>query len=325
MTADPKATLLIITGSHDTTTDFLLPFLPADRVFRFNTDLFREYKLVFDASGFTLTDPTGRSSTSQQVYKAYWRWVEWPVANTDQERYVQAELRYLLQEMTNLLWYEGKFVLVEPGAPRRAGKLLQLMRAKEFLNVPPFRAGLNSRYASPEGLEVVKSLTKNYPGSRVIYSTLVDPAQLAPEYPWFVQQYVEAAYDVTVVVVRKRLFAFRLTRDFLATSVDWREIPDKGCAWTPIELPEATRSAIFRYMDDMRLDFGRLDFLGDKRGKLYFCEVNPNPQYAWLDYDGKGGLLSAVLEELSPITERHAIPVASPLAPANRRPQELVG
>jgi len=314
MTAPANGQLLIITGSHDSTADFLLPLLPADRVFRLNTDLFREYKLVFDESGFTITDPTGRNSSSDEVYKAYWRWIEWPLRRTEEERYVQAEIRYLLQEMTNLLWYQGKFVLVEPGAPRRAGKLLQLIRAKEFFKVPPFRAVLNSQYVSRNGSQVVKSLAKRLPETQVRFSTRVDPSKLAKGYPWFMQEYVEAVSDVTVVVVRNRLFAYELARDFLATSIDWREIPGKGTAWVPMELPEAIRAAIFRYMDDLRLDFGRLDFLKDKTGQFHFCEVNPNPQFAWLDYDGKGGLLPAVLEELSPLTERHAICAPHPLA-----------
>jgi len=328
MTAGANGTLLIITSSYDATVDFLLPFLPADRVFRFNTDLFQQYELFFDAFGFTLTDPVGRSSNSRQICKAYWRWPDWPVATGDEERYVQAEVRYLVQEMTNLLWYEGKFVLVEPGAPRRAGKLLQLIRAREFFNVPPFQAGLNVRYSSRDGLEVVKSLSKSFPGDKFIFSTAVDPSHLVPDYPWFMQRYVEATFDVTVVVVRNRLFAFKLARDFLETSIDWRAIPNKENAWTPIELPEATRSAILRYMHELRLHFGRLDFLMDASGELHFCEVNPNPQYAWLDFEGTCGLLSAVLDELSPATERHAIPVAHPLAPVtgdrDRRPHQLI-
>jgi hypothetical protein len=314
MTADAEGKLLIITGSHDSTVDFLLAFLPADRVFRLNTDLLQKYTVVFDSSGFALTDPTGRGFRSREVYKAYWRWPEWPVATTKEQRYVRAEVRYLLREIKNLLWSEDKFVLVEPEALQRSGKLLQLIRACEYFNVPPFRAVLNSPQASGSGTEVVKSLAKALPEPRAIYSTRVDPSELAPEYPWFMQRYVEAVFDVTVVVVRKRLFAFELARDFLATSIDWREIPDKTSAWTPMELSEPTGIAILRYMDDLHLDFGRLDFLKDENGQMYFCEVNPNPQFDWLDYEGKRGLVSAVLEELSPMTERHSIPVRHPLA-----------
>jgi hypothetical protein len=314
--ANDNGVLLIVTSSYDATVDFLLPFLPADRVFRFNTDLFQQYQLFFDASGFILTDPTGRSARSPQIYKAYWRWPDWPIAKGDEQRYLQAEARYIFQEMTNLLWSEGKFVLVEPGAPRRAGKLLQLMRAAEFLNVPPFQAGLNSHFRAQDGLqEVVKSLAKNLPADKFIFSTPVDPTRLAPNHAWFMQRYVQAVFDVTVVVVRHRLFAFKLARDFLETSIDWREVDDgKEDAWTPLALAENTCTAILRYMRAMRLDFGRLDFLMDATGQLHFCEVNPNPQYAWLDYDRAYGLLSAVLDEISPVTERHSIPFAHPLA-----------
>ena len=315
MTADGQGKLLIITGSHDSTVDFLLPLLsPSDCIFRLNTDLFLKYRLSFDHSGFKLADPVGRSCTSQEVHKAFWRWPEWPAKNTEESRYVQGEVRSLLREISNLLWSQGKFVLVEPGAFRRAGKLVQLTRAREFFNVPPFRAVLNLHNAPHNGAEVVKSLGKCLPDERVIFSTRVDPTELAQEYPWFMQRYQEAVFDITVVFVRKQIFAFELARDFLSTSIDWREIPDKGDPWKPFELPEDVRDKVIGYMEVLHLDFGRLDFLRDKDGELHFCEVNCNPQFAWLDYEGKAGLLSAVLNELSPKTERHPIPVRHPLA-----------
>jgi len=306
--------LLIITTSYDATVDFLVPLLPPGKVFRFNTDLFQQYEFWFDASGFTLTDPSGRSCSSQQIFKAYWRWPDWPVTRGAEERYVQAELRYLLSEMTNLLWADSKFVLVEPGAPRRAGKLLQLMRAAEFFNVPPFRASLNTRHSAGGEPEVVKSLSKRLPDGRFIFSTAVDPSRLAPSLPWFVQSYVEADFDMTVVVVRDHLFAFKLPRDFLDRSIDWRAITGLEECWQPIELSTSISGSILRYMKAMRLDFGRLDFLMGSDGEMYFCEVNPNPQYAWLDYDREYGLVLAVLEEISPVTPRHPIPLAHPLA-----------
>ena len=306
--------LLIITTSYDATVDFLVPLLPPDEVFRFNTDLFQQYKFRFDASGFTLTDPSGRSCSSHQTFKAYWRWPDWPVARGAEERYVQAELRYLLSEMTNLLWADSKFVLVEPGAPRRSGKLLQLMRAAEFFNVPPFRISLNTQHPAGDELEVVKSLAKRLPNGRFIFSTPVDPSRLAPNLPWFVQSYIEADFDITVVVVRDQPFAFKLPRDFLDRSIDWRAITDREECWQPFELSSSISDGILGYMQAMRLDFGRLDFLMGSDGEMYFCEVNPNPQYAWLDYDREYGLVRAVLDEISPATPRHPIPLAHPLA-----------
>jgi hypothetical protein len=315
MNAKDQRKLLIITGSHDSTTDFLLPLLsPTHSVFRLNTDFFLKYKLDFDHSGFKLTDPVGRTCTSQEVYKAFWRWPEWRTQNTEELRYVQGEIRTLLQEIINLLWSQGKFVLVEPGALRRLGKLLQLIRAREFFNVPPFRAVLNlDDIQKNGGAEVVKSLGKSLPDERLFFSTRVDLARLAKGFPWFFQHYQEATFDITVMFVRKQIFAFELARDFLETSIDWREVPDKGAAWKPFQLPEMVRDKVISYMQVLQLDFGRLDFLRDSSGEFHFCEVNSNPQFAWLDYDRKEGLVSAVLSELSPETERHPIPVRHPL------------
>ena len=55
-----------------------------DRVFRLNTDLLQKYAVGFDSSGVKLTDPTGRGFGNQEVYKAYWRWPEWPAAKTEE-------------------------------------------------------------------------------------------------------------------------------------------------------------------------------------------------------------------------------------------------
>jgi hypothetical protein len=310
--------LLVVTSSYDATADFLLSRLPADGVFRLNTDLFQEYQLWFDAAGFTLTDPTGRRCSSAQVYKAYWRWPDWPAVQGADARYAQAERRYLLSEITNLLWLQGKFVLVEPGAPRRSGKLIQLTMAARYFDVPAFRAGLNTSYPDGEATQVVKSLSKNLPDGTFLFSTAVDSRQLDPEQPWFMQSYVDAAFDVTVVAVRDRLFAFKLPRDFLASGIDWRAVPDTEDGWSVTELAPPVADAIRRYMRAMRLDFGRLDFLLDSAGELHFCEVNPNPQYAWLDYEGEYGLTAAVLDEISPATERHPIPAVHPLAEVRR-------
>ena len=43
--------------------------------------------------------------------------------------------------------------------------------------------------------------------------------------------------------------------------------------------------------------FGRLDFLR-QNGDLLFLELNPNGQWAWLDEDGRHGLLPRIAEEL---------------------------
>ncbi len=51
-------------------------------------------------------------------------------------------------------------------------------------------------------------------------------------------------------------------------------------------------------MKEAHLDFGRLDFSIDKAGKIWFLEVNPNGQFAWMDLDGRAGILEKVALEI---------------------------
>jgi glutathione synthase/RimK-type ligase-like ATP-grasp enzyme len=125
-----------------------------------------------------------------------------------------------------------------------------------------------------------------------------------------VQKLVEADRDVTVAVVRDSLFAFEQSRNALHDRlVDWRELSGDAApnAWRRHQLPPGLESAIFAFMDEMGLQFGRLDFLLNELG-YHFLEVNTNGEWAWLDPDGRHGLLPKVVDEISPDTPIHPIP-----------------
>jgi len=306
--------LLILTNSHDATTDLLLDRVGDAPVFRLNFDQMSHYALRLNQDGFRISDPTGRTVTSTTIAKAYWR----KPFNAEGEGsevwtdYVNAEMRYVLTEIVNLLWTEGKMVLVEPFAERRAGKLTQLRHAQRLFAVPSHELVLNEPPRRRSA--VVKSLSNQRVGDKVLYTTAVDTSDLDRRYPWFVEQQVEATHDVTVVFVRGRMFAYSLERDFLNRTIDWRECMSDEQNWTSYSLPPELSAAIVEYMRRLRLDFGRFDFLLDACGRYWFCEVNPNGQFAWLDLGGDHGLLDAVAKEISPATERHPIPNCHPLA-----------
>ena len=50
--------------------------------------------------------------------------------------------------------------------------------------------------------------------------------------------------------------------------------------------------------------FGRFDFIR-KDGELWFLELNPNGQWAWLDRDCKNGLITAIAEAIISEDRRH--------------------
>ena len=306
--------LLIITNSYDVTTDLLLDKLQGQPVFRFNCDQITRYQIRVDQHGFTISDPTGRTVSSDSVKKVYWR-KPFNATSLGQEvwtKYVEAEVRYMLSELVNLLWSEQEMVLVEPFAERRTGMLLQLRHARTLFHVADYEFALNR--ISERSPAVVKSLSSELIDEKVMYTTQVSPEELDSRFPWFIQQLVQADKDVTVVFVRGQLFAFSLERDFLDRSVDWRRFSRPEQKWQAHSLPATMQEAIRVYMRTLRLDYGRLDFLLDAHNDRYwFCEVNPNGQFAWLDLDNEHGVLDAIVREISPASEIYAICNPHPL------------
>lgn len=305
--------LLIITNSYDVTTDLLLNRLAGEAAFRLNFDQLSSYRIRIDNSGFNISDPIGRCISSKTVKKAYWRK---PFNGGDDEqklwsKYVDAEMRYALTEIANLLWAQQKLVLVEPFAERRTGKLLQLRLAQKHFLVPDYEFVLNWESRIPNA--VVKSLSSEPVGEKVLYTTKAQTEDLDLTFPWFIEQLVAGKKDVTVVFVRGKMFAFELERDFLDTSVDWRQFISPEQKWKPHPISTSLNHAIARYMETLRLDFGRLDFLVDENHQYWFCEVNPNGQFAWLDLSGEYGLLDAITLEISPATDAHPVSIHHPL------------
>ena len=326
---DRSPGLVLLTNSYDTTADLLIHRLGAGKVFRFNFDLCSDYAVEIVPGHFRLADPTGREISEDSVVKALWRkpWsrVQFrPTSRTDEERYYDQELWYAIRDIVNLLWRAHKLVLVEPFAERRAGKFVQLRVAARHLQVPgyQFRLGLPSAFADDAAV-VVKSLTTEPVGPaaqrHLLFTTRVDDRALSPDCPWMVQDYIHADRDVTVAFVRDQLFAFELDRTvFRDELADWREMPTdwEGGRWFPHVLPAPLQDAIFAFMAELDLQFGRLDFLCGQGG-YFFLEVNTNGEWAWLDTEGRYGLLDKVAAEIDPgSTPVHSIPVPGIGAPS---------
>jgi hypothetical protein len=315
--------LLLFSTSFDTTVDLIIQKMGTDGVFRYNFDLWRDYKFNVTRDGFRIEDPCGRAIDSDSVTKFLWRK---PARTKDlfpdedmpgDIRYYEEEIWYALREIVNLLWAQGKVVLVEPFVDVRVGKFVQLEAARHFFKVPAFQFGIGVPFDKHSGREyVTKSLTFETIGPEsegaTLFTTRVDTDQLSPEVPWFIQECIMAETDVTVQVVRDRVFAFELDRrPFMAQTVDWRELAadETSGEWRPHALPEDVEQNVFAFMDKLGLHFGRLDFLLAE-DVYHFLEVNPNGQWGWLDVEEKHGLLNKVIEEISPSTRCTPVPIA---------------
>ncbi|AEE14733.1 hypothetical protein Thena_1112 [Thermodesulfobium narugense DSM 14796] len=311
--------LFIFSTTYDTTVDLLVYYIGSDKVFRFNTDIYKDYKIFIDENSFRIEDPTGRSITNKEIKKVLYRKPLkvkdiFPEENLPTEEiYYEKEVWYVMREMINLLWSEEKIVLVEPLVDYRVGKFVQLRCAKKYFNVPKFifRYGID-KLLSTKGEVIIKSLTSEpiFDDGSVIFATKVKQEELDISCPWFVQEYIHSQKDITVVFVRDEIFAFELDRTvFLDKTIDWRELSVDVTTdmWAEHKLPDYMRNSIFSFMMDLKLHFGRFDFLYNNN-KYYFLEINPNGQWAWLDSERKNKLLDKVINEISPDTPVYSIP-----------------
>jgi len=69
------------------------------------------------------------------------------------------------------------------------------------------------------------------------------------------------------------------------------------CAWPRCELSQKEERTIKGFMDETGYRFGRFDFIR-KNGELWFLELNPNGQWAWLDEKNEHGLVSMVADAI---------------------------
>lgn len=314
-----RPVLFLYTNSFDLSADTLIQRLGNDAVFRFNVDLWQDYAVEIDRHRVVLANPAGRTVDSANIAKFLWRKPYthqqlYPDHSFPQELvFKEEEIAYAMREVWNAMYHSGRAVLIDPLSDTVAGKLLQAQIAERYFAIPEWRvvSGPQAQKRQSDTEWVAKSFTSRRTSHRsMLFTTRVQPDQLSPASPWFLQSYVAAEYDVTVVVIRDALFAFALARaDFPEAVIDWRRArvlrPEQE--WVEHTLPPEVADGIHRFMQDMCLHYGRFDFLlaGDT---YFFLEVNPNGEWGWLDPSGDAGILDALARELSPDTPCHALP-----------------
>jgi len=298
--------LLLLSNSIDGTADVIVG-LCADRaqpVFRFNIDLWAQYRFAWTHDGFAFHDPLGRTATSGEISACLWRrpslrdTPQWEGGSPDDRVATEAELHTLVREVADWTRARGMLRLIEPGGPRRVGRLAQMRVAREFFTVPEWSTGWGFRW--PPGRRMVKRLTTEAVGKardRYIYVQSVEADRLSPDWPWLLQEAATGSRDATVLYVQGRCFGFAMeeTRAHLGVE-DWRIRNDAhNDKWRIWDLPPVLAQRIGGYMERLGLHFGRLDFIvGDD--EVWFLEVNPNGQFGWLDDPDGWPLHHAVLD-----------------------------
>ncbi len=296
--------IFIATCSQDTTTDILMKEFDADNVLRFDIDRPADFAWDFNADGFGISENTtgkriddGTLSSFYIRKPLYTDFIDVPSFGC-LENWRREETRELFRDFFRECQARGLVALVRC-KDDKYGKLRQLRAAGKYFHVAPWHFFHGKLPAElKQGRWVAKSMTATPIGNdKIFFVKEVDPSVLDLSYPWFLQRLIEGEEEVTVVYVDGKTFAASAPRDSFDAEDSRKSIFENPCAWPRCELSQKDECAIKGFMDETGYRFGRFDFIR-KDGELWFLELNPNGQWAWLDEKNEHGLVSMVADAI---------------------------
>ena len=303
--------IFISTCSQDTTTDIVMGELDATDVLRFNIDKPGDFTWDFHRAGFRIVGRTSGREITEKTFTSFYlrKPMYFELIDVPQHGCVENWRREETMELFNDFFREcqnrGLVTLVR-SQNNKYGKLRQLLVAEKHFRVAPwhfFHGELPDELM--HGRWVVKSMTSTMIGKdKVFLVREVDPRALDLAWPWFVQELIEGEEEVTVVYVDGKTFAANAPRESFGGEDSRKSLMEKPAPWPRCELLPEDERAIKGFMDETGYRFGRFDFIR-KEGELWFLELNPNGQWAWLDQNNEHGLVSMVADAIKSEDRAH--------------------
>lgn len=303
--------IFIFTCSQCQTTDIVLQEFNENDVLRLNIDKPENFAWDFHKNGFRIADKTSGREITDKTFTSfylrkpiYFKRIDIPGCGC-LENWRREETTELFSDFFRECQHTGLVALVRC-QNNKYGKLRQLLAAEKYFRVAPwhfFHGELPEELKT--GRWVAKSMTATPIGQdKIFFVKEVDPSALDLSYPWFLQKRIDGEEEVTVVYIDGQTYAANAPRD----SFDGEDSRMSGFikpgAWPRCELSPAEERAIKGFMDETGYRFGRFDFIR-KDGELWFLELNPNGQWAWLDEKNEHGLVSLVADAIKAEDKAH--------------------
>lgn len=313
--------LLLVTNRRDITTDFVVAELQRRNLpfFRLNTELLPQALCVMDSYPKTAWSISleGKTIHGEDVRAAYFRRPGapeslHPLEDAGEKAYVEAEWGSFLKSLYTRLddaWLNAPAaIFLAEDKPR------QLMLAHKLGFNVPFAHVTND-------INAARSLTNTGPAvgkplrlallsgerERVIFTTrleriLDEDASAISMAPFIVQTEVIKKYDVRVTVVGAKVFATSIwSQEHEETQVDWRQGSRPDLRHEQIKLPPLVEQQCLDLLRELGLRYGAIDLICDREDKLWFLEINPNGQWAWIENMTGFPISSAIVDELEDI------------------------
>ncbi|WP_162922469.1 hypothetical protein [Aliivibrio sp. EL58] len=299
--------ILMITSTFDKTCDYLIKKYPEILFFRFNIDVFSEYKITCDTEGFKI-EHNNNKITSSTCLSIYFRKPTMEILddrfNIKYHQFIHKEVYSIIEGITES--FEGK-VLTRPSIMRKANnKIVQASLVKKVGFSLPNMAITNNneilnKFTVTNGIikpvsvgEITTNDTKEF-----VQTNKINPSfntDLFKFSPVYLQDYIEKDYEVRVTVIDNNFFPVKITS---TNNIDWRK-PNNTVSYSMFDIPNEIKEKCLNYMKLCNMHFGCFDLL-IKDSNWYFLEMNANGQWAWLELETGYEISHAIINHLTDV------------------------
>lgn len=315
--------ILLVTNRRDITTDYVVAEIRRRQMpfFRLNTEL-------LPSSLCTMSDRKrsswsiaidGKEIRGDQVKAAYFRRPGAPIlseeiTDTGEKGYIAAEWGSFLKSLYMRL--EGQWLNEPTNIFLAEDKPRQLLMADELgFDTPQacitndIRSVRATTFGHPSIAKPLREALLAGNNERVMFTSRVrelldaDASSIALA-PIIVQHEIIKKYDIRATVVGHQVFATAIwSQDNKETEVDWRQGARTDLKHERIELPADVSQKCIKLVTSLGLKFGAIDFICDRQDKLWFLEINPNGQWAWIENLTGYPIAQAIVDELAEISK----------------------
>lgn len=315
--------ILILTNKCDSHADHLIKRVgETAQILRINTDSFPDdytVQLSVSPSGKVsghLSDHFGRSYDFSQKAALWYRKPHFDTiksfASPEHEDFIRSEVKSLFeifQALPNISWLSHPQRILASRS-----KIQQLTAARSFgFLIPETMITNNASAASSfmtemrDGLitKSIYSATVRFEGMDFSCTTRDLPREKFDERKHLVslcptqfQRKIDKDFELRVTVIGGAAIFTRIdSQDHKKTMTDWRVDVDL-CKHTAFDAPKWLEKACIDIVSHFDLDYGAIDLIQDKSGRIWFLEINPVGQYLWIEHATKQDITDCLIQRL---------------------------
>jgi len=290
--------ILIVTNTEDNTIDYFLGSV-SKKHFRFNTDKFlMDYDFDFSQNWYIRDKKCNLFINQKKINGIYYRRPVLPHlniqnANDNLSWQLQNEAYEVFDSFINSIdvnFLNSKYAMI-----KAENKLIQLKNAKNVGFYIPKTIITNDKsrlyqYLNQNKKYCIKPLYLGYfelnRNNYIPYTAIIEKCDydMIINYPVFIQEYVEKKYELRITCIGDKIFPVKiLSQSNNSTKIDWRVDNCSSVEYMKTRINNELKNKCNKLLHCFNLNFACIDLIVGKNNKIYFLDLNPNGQWAWLD------------------------------------------